>query len=109
MNYENDLIVGADAKKIDQTISNIYACADRINSIFNQYDELIEKTKRCYVCNNADDIRERYAYIRNNFKTINDNILKYVDKLMDVKSGFRVSTSNLTDLVNYQRMKEGNE
>lgn len=105
----SDLVIGSSSKKIDESASNIYSCAEKINSLFNQFDELMESTKGFYNCENAEELRSKYFKVRQNFQIVNDNILNYVEKLMTVKSGFANKNSELTTFIGEQQVEKGNE
>lgn len=105
----SDMVSGITVKKIDESVSNIYNCAEKINSLFNQFDNLIESTKGFYNCPNAVEYRKRYETIRQNFFIVNNNILKYSEKLLSVKDNYNKAYSNVNDFIAEQNKKEGNE
>ena len=96
-------VVGISEEKIDKLIIEITEYANKINKIFNQASELVDKTKTYYISESGDKFREKYLEFSDNYKTFNQNILSYAKELTVVKKKYSSSTEQIIANLNLKK------
>lgn len=93
-------LAGINEDKIDRLILDIYDYADKVNSIFNRIDELVDSTKDFYNCESAELFRNKFLEFKQNFKVVNENILGYAGEITSAKNNYKKRESEMVMQVN---------
>ena len=94
---------GINEEKLDKLIIDISNYADSINNTLNSIDELVSGIQKEFECTNSKKFRDHFLELRNNFKTVNKNILSYVTDLAKVKISYKDRVDKLVNKVNSAR------
>lgn len=84
---------------IDRYMLDVIECSNKIKTIFNNIDDLVEKLKSNYACESADTLYKQYAEFNNNYSVIVKNILSYNTDLMSLKRKYNSAMDDLTSKV----------
>ena len=101
---QNKDTFGINEARIDKLIMEIFDYANRVNKIFNQADDLIEKSKAFYDCDSGRKFREKYVSLSDNYRTINQNLLSYARELTTVKKEVTLGGQDL--VVEFNKAKK---
>lgn len=92
----NNNIIGINVTELNKLMLEIADISSNINIIFNKINELVEETKRYYVCSTASVMRNKYAMFNDNFRIIVNNIMTYNKDLVRLKRKYDQGMDNLS-------------
>ena len=91
-------VIGIDKERLKTIIINIYEYRDKINTILNDAQYLIEETKQYYKSEDGDYLRKKFSQFYDNKLIILENIKSYCNDLEQVISDFESSQINVVDI-----------
>ena len=93
-------IRGINESKIDLLVIELSDYADKINKIFNDTDDIMQKVKSSYNSNSALAFLSSYNNLSSNYHTINQNIIGYAKDLVNIKKIYKAKTQTIADDIN---------
>lgn len=96
---DNNKVYALNEAVIDRYMLDVIECSNKIKTIFNNIDDLVEKLKSNYVCESASTLYKQYAEFNNNYSIIVKNILSYNTDLMSLKRKYNSAMDDLTTKV----------
>lgn len=97
-------IVGIDKQKLKKIILNIYEYRDKINTIFNDAEYLIDETKQYYDSDDGDYFRNEFSKLCSNKAVVLSNIKSYCEDLERVIHNFEKNEDSIvTDFKGYSK------
>lgn len=88
-------IVGIDKEKLKKIILNIYEYRDKINTIFNDVEYLIDETKQYYDSDDGDYFRQKLSQLCSNRSVVLSNIKSYCEDLEKVIHNFEKNEDSI--------------
>ena len=90
---------GINVDSIDKLILDIYNYAEKVTGTLNQISDLIEQTKTYCLCDEINDLRNKFESFKTNFPIINKNIISYADDFIKLKNRYQTVDERLTESV----------
>lgn len=91
--------VGINIDSVDKLILDIYNYAERINKTLNQISNVVDQTRNFYVCDAANNYRNRFNSFRTNFNVVNKNVISYAEDLIKLKNRYQNIDDNMTQTI----------
>lgn len=91
--------VGINIDSVDKLILDIYNYAERINKTLNQISNVVDQTRNFYVCDAANNYRNRFNSFRTNFNVVNKNVISYAEDLIKLKNRYQNIDDNMTQSI----------
>lgn len=92
--------VGINLDSVDKLILDIYNYAERVNKTLNQISDVVDQTKTFYVCDAADNYRNKFNSFRTNFNVVNKNLVSYAEDLIKLKNRYQNMSDEITQTIN---------
>lgn len=94
--------IGINIDSVDKLILDIYNYAERVNKTLNQISNVVDQTKSFYVCDAADNYRNKFNSFRTNFSIVNKNLISYAEDLIKLKNRYQNISDDMTQIVRKQ-------
>lgn len=101
----NNSVVAINEAEIDKCMLDVIECSNKIKSLFNKIDNLMETAKAHYVCSSSNILYSQYKQLSANYSTIIDNILSYNSDLLSLKRKYQTSFDDLTQNIKMETMR----
>lgn len=101
MDYDTS---GINESGIDKLILDIYDYSDKIKTILNSLEDLIDSTKSCYDSPDGNEFRAKFSLEKDSINNLISNILSYTEDLTLVKKDFKNISLNATEQVFQERI-----
>ncbi len=101
----NDAVVALNEAEIDKQMLDIIDCSNKIKTIFNKIDDLVEKLKTDYACESASTLYKKYEEFNDNYSIIVNNILSYNADLMSLKKKYTSTLDDLTQQIKSETVR----
>jgi len=91
-------VIGINREKLKNSILKLYAYRDKVNSILNDAQLLIDDTKNYYISDDGDYLRENFNKFYSNKTVIIQNINSYCTDLQEVMNNFQENQTKTIDI-----------
>ncbi len=89
-------VIGINETEINNLITEINDCSNKIKNIFQQINDQISNTKNFYDCKSATTLRNRYYKLDDDYIIVLNNLSSYSRDLLNLKSRYVNNISNVS-------------
>ena len=102
----NSNYIGINENQILAEISKITSNIERLDSRFNQIDQIIQNMGNSYNSNSSVTFKRKYDDIRQNYAIIKANMKSYIGDLNNLISGYKKFETTTADKVSSYTTKQ---